>query len=268
MPVTPVLASLPALSTASPATDWLAPSVERITEPSPVQDWMPDGTVPASAQVKFTVTSALFQPFGFAALRLALIVGAVLSSFTVTELVAMLFALSVAVPPTSVPFVSVLMVLDAVVPPSATQLLRPEPPSLSAQVKVTVASALFQPAALGAGVTLWLIVGAVVSLRVAVCDAVAVLPATSVAVPVTTVPAGTVLLLDAGLVPSATQLAMPDAPPPPEFESLQVKVTVIVPSAFSICAAVMVGLALSTRTVTDPAAPVLPGGRTALERSK
>src|SRR4051812_41387765 len=99
--------------------------------------------------------------------------------------------------------------------PSATQLARPEPPVSSAQLKVTVGSALFQPAALGVGNTVWLIVGAVESARFAVTLAGGVLPATSVAVPVTVVPAATVLLLDAGLVPSATQLAMPEGAPPP-----------------------------------------------------
>ena len=98
-------------------------------------------------------------------------------------------------------------------PPSATQEARPEPPASSAQVKVTVASALFQPAAFGAGETAWVMVGAVLSVgaAVAVTEAVAVLPALSVAVPVTVVPPGTVLELEAGLVPSATQVAMPEA---------------------------------------------------------
>src|ERR671920_1718049 len=111
-------------------------------------------------------------------------VGLVLSSLTVTESVAVLPALSFAVPLTWVPLVSVLMVLEAVVPPSATQEARPEPPVSSAQLKVTVASALFQPAALGAGDTVWLMVGAVLSVgaAVAVTEAVAVLPALSVAV--------------------------------------------------------------------------------------
>lgn len=106
----------------------------------------------------------------------------------------MLPALSVAVPLTSVPFVSVLTVLEAVVPPSATQDARPEPPVSSAQANVTVASALFQPAALGAGDTACVIVGAVLSIgaTVVVTEAVAVLPALSVAVPVTVVPPGTV----------------------------------------------------------------------------
>ncbi|WP_344255851.1 hypothetical protein [Terrabacter carboxydivorans] len=129
---------------------------------------------------------------------------------TVTESVALLPALSVAVPLTSVPFVSVLIVLEVVVLPSATQDARPEPPVSSAQLNVTVASALFHPAAFGAGVTEWLMVGAVLSDCGAVDVAVAVLPALSVAVPVTVVPPGTVFEVEAGLVPSATQEAMPE----------------------------------------------------------
>jgi hypothetical protein len=37
-----------------------------------------------------------------------------------------------------------------------------------------------------------------------------------------------------------------------------VKVTVVVPSAFLVCAAVMVGFALSMRIVTKPGWPVFP----------
>ncbi len=207
------------------------------------------------------MTSALYQPAGFGSRSaVAVTVGAVLSSLTVAEAVAELPALSVAVPETSVPLVSVLTVLEAEagLVPSATQLLTPEPPALSAQAKVTVASVLFQPAALGTGDTLALIVGGVLSARLATTLVVAVLPAASVAVPVTVVPTATVLLLEAGLVPSATQLAIPEGWPPPALESSQVKVTVIVPSAFSVCVALIVGLALSTRTVAEPAALVLP----------
>ena len=116
------------------------------------------------------------------------------------------------------PLVSVLIVLEAVVLPSATQEASPEPPASSAQLKVTVASALFQPAAFGAGETAWVMVGAVLSVgaAVAVTEAVAVLPALSVAVPVTVVPPETVFELEAGLVPSATHVATPDGVPPPE----------------------------------------------------
>jgi hypothetical protein len=50
-------------------------------------------------QVKLTVGSVLFQPFAFGAgLMLLVIVGAVVSRFMVTEVVAVLPALSEAVP--------------------------------------------------------------------------------------------------------------------------------------------------------------------------
>lgn len=80
--LTPALFVLSALSTAVPATDWSRPSVDTATLPPPVQALMPDST---SEQVKPTVTSVLFQPAPFAAgFRVALIVGAALSSFTCT----------------------------------------------------------------------------------------------------------------------------------------------------------------------------------------
>src|SRR3954451_12866643 len=81
--LTLVVAELSALSTAVAVTDWFAPSVERTFVPPPVQLLMPES---ASAHVRLTVTSPLFQPFAFAAgLRVPSIVGAVLSSLTVTE---------------------------------------------------------------------------------------------------------------------------------------------------------------------------------------
>ena len=86
--------------------------------------------------------------------------------------------------------------------------------------------------------------------------AVAVLPALSVAMPVTVTPGCTVF--EFVVLPSARQVAMPEASPAPELESSHVKLTVVVPSAFFVCDAVMVGAALSTRTVTEPAAPALP----------
>ena len=59
------------------------------------------------------------------------------------------------------------------------------------------------------------------------------------------------------MLPSARQVAMPEASPAPELESSHVN-EVVVPSAFFVCDAVMVGAALSTRTVTEPTAPALP----------
>ena len=74
-------AGLPALSTQLPLllTDWPAPSPLTIA-PATVLVAIPDWTEPASAQLKETVTSLLFQPSAFAwGLRLPTICGAVLS---------------------------------------------------------------------------------------------------------------------------------------------------------------------------------------------
>ena len=74
-------------------------------------------------------------------------------------------------------------------PTELGQLTTPE--TGSEHVNVTVTAVLFQPAAFGAGVTVAVIVGAVVSIDT-VAVAVAVLPAVSVAVPVTCWPAPSV----------------------------------------------------------------------------
>src|SRR5207244_1033390 len=79
-------AALPATSTQLPVlvTVWLAPSVLTVA-PATVLVATPDCTAPASAQLKPTVTSTLFQPKAFGAgLRLPVITGFVLSIFTVT----------------------------------------------------------------------------------------------------------------------------------------------------------------------------------------
>lgn len=87
---------------------------------------------------------------------------------------------------------------------------------------------------------------------------VAVFPATSVAVPVTVAPGPTVLELVGGFVPLAMQLEMPD------WESVHVNVIVVVPSGFVVCAAMIDGLDVSTRTVTEPIR-VLPSLSVAVE---
>jgi hypothetical protein len=93
MPETVVLELLSALSTAVRETDWLAPLVVTVEDVG--QLLMPERL---SEQVKLTVTSELFHPLAFAVgLRLPLIVGAVLSSFTVTEPLPVLPRRSVAV---------------------------------------------------------------------------------------------------------------------------------------------------------------------------
>src|SRR5437667_6673426 len=102
-------AALPATSTQLPVlvTVWLAPSVLTVA-PATVLVATPDCTAPASAQLKPTVTSTLFQPKAFGAgVRLPVITGFVLSIFTVTLPIALtLPALSVHVPLTWVPFMS------------------------------------------------------------------------------------------------------------------------------------------------------------------
>src|SRR4051794_36163302 len=86
----------------------------------------------------------------------------------------------------------------------------PEPPALSEQVQWIVTLPLYQPfVPLG-----WVVgapdkVGGVVSLAEDVSEVVAVLPALSVAVPLTVTPPATVLLLV--LDPSARHVSMPDA---------------------------------------------------------
>ena len=94
-------AALPATSTQLPVfvTVWFAPSVLTVA-PATVLVATLDCTAPASAQLKLTVTSTLFQPKAFGAgLRLPVITGLVLSIFTVTLPTALtLPALSVQVP--------------------------------------------------------------------------------------------------------------------------------------------------------------------------
>src|SRR5262245_8573137 len=87
MPDTVALALLPALSTAVPVTDWLAPSVLSVW--SAVTLAMPEV---ASLAVKCTVTALLYQPAALGDVVAApLIVGGVASRLIVT--------LSVEVPP-------------------------------------------------------------------------------------------------------------------------------------------------------------------------
>src|SRR5437667_5745723 len=94
-------AALPATSTQLPVlvTAWFAPSALTVA-PATALLVTPDCTAPASAQLKPTVTSTLFQPKPFGAgLRLPVMTGFVLSIFTVTLPTALtLPALSVQVP--------------------------------------------------------------------------------------------------------------------------------------------------------------------------
>src|SRR3954468_9399001 len=100
--------ALSAKSVAVPLAAWLAPSPSTL---SAVLEATPES---ASLPANETVTSLLYQPLMFAARSAAAVAGGgVLSSLTVTESVALLPALSAAVPPTRIPFVSVVMALVA-----------------------------------------------------------------------------------------------------------------------------------------------------------
>src|SRR5437667_181253 len=143
-------AALPALSTQLPVlvTEAFCTSAVNVC-PATVLVSSPDSTAPASAQVKFTVTSVLFQPLALAAgVRPPTIAGLVLSIFTVTLAIALVLpALSVHVPLTSVPLVSAVRPLP-VVQLSIPLLIVPASPL---SLKVTATSVLFQPLTLAAG---------------------------------------------------------------------------------------------------------------------
>ena len=123
------------------------------------------------------------------------------------------------------------------------------PDSGSAAVQPMVTSPEYQPAAFGEAMGAPERVGAVVSPAATTLVADAVLLAKSAAVPTTVVPGWTVL--EFVVDPLARQLAIPDV------KSAQVKVTVVVPSAFLTWEAPIVGAFLSIRTVTEPV-PTLP----------
>ena len=106
----------------------------------------------SSEHEKLTVVSELFHPAAFGVgVTVAAMLGGVLSSFTVTDTVAVFPAVSTAVPTTTWPAVSVVTVTGEV--QEAIPLVVLE------QVKVTVGLDLFQPAAFGAGLTVAVIVG-------------------------------------------------------------------------------------------------------------
>ena len=98
------------------------------------------------------------------------ITGSVLSRFTVTVVVAVFPALSTAVPVISWPAASA----ETTIGDGQTAI----PDSVSLHAKLMVTSALFQPAALGSGVMVAMMVGAVLSIFKAAAT-VAVLPARS-----------------------------------------------------------------------------------------
>src|SRR5271163_1427816 len=176
------------------------------------------------------------MPLTGAGVTAAVMVGGVLSRFTMTFAVAVFPALSVAVPLTVWLAASVETVMGA------GQVAMPEPES--EQVNVTVTLELFQPLALGAGAATAVMAGGVLSIFT---DKVAeaVLPALSVTDPVT------------GVVPSvATVMGAGQVPAIPESASEQVNVTVTLelfqPLALAAgdCTAVITGGVLSRLTVT------------------
>src|SRR5436190_1362661 len=153
IPPTVAVAVLSALSAAVPVTDWFAALALSVV--GPLHVFTPDGL---SEQLKPTVTSVLFQPLTFAAgLRVPVMPGADLSSFTVTEPVPLLPSRSVAVDVFVTPAVLALTESDSGVGPLAT----PEPASVALQAMPTLP--LFQPAALGVGATAPVTTGAALS---------------------------------------------------------------------------------------------------------
>src|SRR5207249_1423353 len=137
---------------------------------------IPEG---GAAQVKCTVAAPpSYQPAAMGEVVAApLIVGAVLSMLIPeTVVLALLPALSVAVPVDDWPVPSASVA-------SAEELLVPE--EVSAELEGTVVTLLFHPPAAGEVVGVPLIVGAVLSMLIPETVALALLPALSVAVPVT-----------------------------------------------------------------------------------
>ncbi|PYQ14047.1 MAG: hypothetical protein DMF80_13405 [Acidobacteria bacterium] len=95
--VTLVVAAFPATSAAEPVMTWFAPSV--VTATGDEHDAAP---LSASKHLKVTVTFELFQPPASGGGSMTpVMVGGVLSRFTMTDAVAVLPAKSVAVPDTT-----------------------------------------------------------------------------------------------------------------------------------------------------------------------
>src|SRR5438132_277932 len=180
-------AALPALSMQSPllVRDWPAPSPLTVP-PTTVSSTMPDWTKPESAQLKETATSPLFQPWPFArGLRLPLMAGDVLSMLMLATLAgeAGLPALSTQLPllVTDWPAPSPLTIAPATVSVAMPDRTAP----VSAQLKETATSVLFQPWAFASGLRLPTICGAVLSMLIlSRVVGEAALPALSVQVPV------------------------------------------------------------------------------------
>src|SRR5512132_2413960 len=174
MPLTVAVALLPAKSKASRDTDWPAPFAVMVTSSGQTATFDP-----SSAQVKCTFTGPTYQPPSpsWPLTTAPEIVGAVLSSLTVTESVPRLPATSNASPLTIKPAVSSATVTSGVVLVGST----PEPPSLSFASKCTVTSDLFHWSAFGEGASVWVTIGAMLSYFSDTPFCVSLLPALSTA---------------------------------------------------------------------------------------
>jgi hypothetical protein len=152
IPLTVVLAVLPALSVAAPLADCPAPSVEMVC--GAAHDAMPEV---ASLHVNATVTSCLYQPFAFGAdVADPLMVGAVASRLIVTDWEAVPPAL-VAVHVSVVPVVSDVIVVEP--QPDEDEIAE----SGSVTVQLTVTLLVYQPLFPSVPLTLGVITGGVLS---------------------------------------------------------------------------------------------------------
>src|SRR5260370_4864173 len=161
--VTLVVAVFPATSVVGPTTTCLVPWVVSATGDE--QDATP---LNASEHEKLTVTLELFQPAASGGgLIVPEMVGGVMSRFTVTDVVAVFPAKSVAVPETT--WFAPSMVTATGGGQNATPLV------LSEHVKLTVTLELFHPAGLGSGLRLAVMIGG--SLSTAISCAEIITPA-------------------------------------------------------------------------------------------
>src|SRR5919112_4186182 len=187
MPLTVLVAVLPALSVQLAVADRLAPSP--VTTSSAGWATGPDS---ASVHDQLTVTSPVCQPSA----KEAVSTGLALSTLMPVALaLALLPAASVAVPEAD---------WLAPSPRTLSAVLLATPDSASVASKLTVTSSSYQPAVLGARSACAVMLGPVLSM-LTTAVLVAELPALSVAVPTTCWS-----LPSAGLVTGAVQLATPE----------------------------------------------------------
>jgi hypothetical protein len=166
IPPSVAVAPLPAASFAAPEAFWSSPSP---SVSGPATCAMPES---ASVALKLTTTSPPYHPSAFAARSAAAATsGAVLSMLTDAGSVAVLPALSVAVPTTIWSSPSV----DTTRPGLQDSM----PDTASLHWNVTLTSSLCQPAALASGSSVWPIVGELPSMRTTTCLGASALPAWS-----------------------------------------------------------------------------------------